>query len=518
MHRRRVAAAWGTWLVVGGALTGTLGYALYHQSDACRRRIEADLREFFGLPLKVGGLAPHSFSARELLDLQVWLPEKGDLVFRCPRIVWDEAGIPGSAETAIDIYQPTWLLGSQTWGHGDYVRVLQAGLRHNFQAVNVGLIRLHQARLEWLGPDCRMDAEGVEGKLVFDAQGRGQADLTCHRFNGYDTAAPIHISARVDPEAEDLLPEVALVVPELPVSRLGLDPMLRSQVTQGEFSGTITLRQSAEGDRITLVGRAASIRLDEWTRRIPGGAIPGTLDLTIEEAVVENQRLQHLRFRGEAGGVVVDSLLSRFGWPQVGGTAQLRVFEAHVAANGVRRLNLAGHWDGGSLDSLCRKLLGRTGLDGRLRADINLLVIENNEIVSGDIELAAEPPNGRPGTIQQALLAEAFEKCFGLALPTGLLPERVEYVQMGVRILVDRKHVRVLSGHGPAGPAVITTRILGQDLPLGGQIDVRFPLSELLSKAEGPLQKLTRDLKGHLLPFSGLLAGSRPAGTQPSAR
>ncbi len=500
MRKRRVAAAWGTWLVVAGVLAATVCHALYYQSDAYRRGLEADLAGFFGLPTEIGNISPHTFTARQLENLRVWLPEKRDLVFRCPRVIWDRTGASDGREASIDIHQPVWLLGSEAWRSHDYTRILQAGLRHNFQAAKVGLVRLHEARLEWQWPGCDLHADGVDGKLVFDAQGQGQADLVCHQFNGYTTAAPIHISARIDPDADDLLPEVVLVVPELPFTSLGLDQMLQSPVTQGAFSGTITLRQSRKGDHIILTGRAVKARLEEWTKRIPGGAVSGLLDLTLERLMVQDRQLRDLRFRGEATQIEVDSLLARYGWPRVGGTARLRVLEAQVTDGVVRRLHVSGSWDGGSLDSLCQRLFGKTGLEGRLRARINSLVIESDQIASGDIELSGEPPVGKAGSIERALLVDAFEKVFGLALPSQLLPSRVQYTQMGVRIVIDHQDVRVLSGMGPAGPAVITTQILGQDLPLGAQLDLHLTIDQLLDQAKGQFDFLPRDLRERLLP------------------
>ncbi len=500
MRRRRVVAAWGTWLMVAGVVAATVSHALYYQSDAYRRGLESDLVSFFGLPTAIADISPHSFTARQLEDVRVWLPERRDLVFRCPRVIWDKSGAPGGREASIDIYEPVWLLGSEAWRSHDYTRILQAGLKHNFQAVKLGIVRLHEARLEWQWPGCNLHADGVDGQLVFDAQGQGQADLVCHEFNGHTTSAPIHISARIDPEADDLLPEVVMVVPELPMTTLGLDQILQSPVTQGSFCGTITLMQSRAGDQIILSGRAVKVRLEEWTQRIPGGAVSGLLDLTLERLMVQGRQLRELRFRGEAAEISVDSLLARFGWPQLGGIAKLRVLDAQVTDGAVRRLQVFGSWDGGSLDGLCQRLFGKTGLEGRLRARINSLVIENDQIASGDIELSGEPLAGRAGTIEKALLMEAFEKLFGLWLPSQLLPERVQYTQMGVRILIDHREVRVLSGLGPVGPAVVTTQILGQDLPLGGQLDVHLTVDQLLSQAKGQLDLLPRDLRKRLLP------------------
>jgi hypothetical protein len=498
MWNRRWVAAWATWLAVGGAIGGTVAHALYYRSDLYRHRVEARLTRFFGLPTYLEEVEPYSFTARQFTGVELWLPDKRDVVFRSPRVVWDTYAGPEASGTVIDVYHSTWSLGSANWEKPDYERVLQASLRHNFREINLREVRFHQARLTWLRPDCRLLAEGVDGKLVFDSEDHGQADLVCYRLNGFSVTDPIRISARVDPRSDELLPEVNLTVPGFPMAALGLDQILQSHVSQGSFSGRITFLRTAVGDVISLAGHASGARLEEWTRRVPGGAIPGLLDLTIEEARIEDHRLEHLRFRGEAGELDADALLARVGWPDIGGTVRVKVLDAALSDSAVQRLVVSGQWTGGSLDKLSEKLLGKTGLHGKLRARINSLALENNEIVSGDLELAAEPLDGRAGTVDRALLLEAFKKYAGISLPTSLqslLPGRVDYVQLGIRILIDRQQVRVFSGRGPAGPALITVRVFGQDLPIGGDLDLSFPLSEVMHQAVGRIDSLKQRLE-----------------------
>ena len=81
---------WNWMLIVllwSGGLT--IGYGLYFRSDAYRRNVRDSLEAFFGLPVDLDGIAPHSLSARELFGLSVWLPDRRARVFHGSRIVWN---------------------------------------------------------------------------------------------------------------------------------------------------------------------------------------------------------------------------------------------------------------------------------------------------------------------------------------------------------------------------------------------------------------------------------------------
>ncbi len=501
MWNRRTAAAWGTLLAIGGAVGATIGYGAYYRSDCYRRGIESELERFFGLPTMVGAIEPHSFTARGLTGVEIWLPRRRARVFGCPRVLWDAAGTGEADGTVLDIYDAAISIGSEQWEEEDYMRVLRASLQHNFQDLNIHQVRFHNARMDWPREDFRLTAGGVDGKVVFDDQGRGLAELTSHSLNGVTVTEPIRIAARIDPQSEDFLPEVTLVVPTLPLAALGLDRVLQSRVTQGTFAGRITLHQSPGGDEFHLAGLAEEVRLAELTRRLPGGPLPALVNVTIDDARIRDRRLAAVTFHGEVSELEIDALLGQLDWPGIGGTARVTVYKARLADGSIRSLSVAGEWGGGSLDKLTLALLGKTGIQGRLRIRVNALLIRNNKLISGDVELMADPPPGRTGTVDRALLAGLFEEYLGLPLPEALLallPEQIEYVQLGARLVIDRQRLRVLSMDGPAGPAIITIRASERDFALPGHVDLSFPLAPILSRMQERIGRITSAWKERL--------------------
>jgi len=499
MWHRRLILAWGTFVVLAAALGGTIGYGAYHRSNRYRGKVETGLREFFGLPTDVGAIEPYSFTARRLTNVEIWLPQRRGRIFHCPLAIWDTAGAEVNGGAVLDVHEASWSIGSQEWESEDYMRVLRASLQHNFQELDIREVRFHNARLAWPREDFRLSADTVNGRILFDDQGGGKAELSACSLNGAAVAEPVRISARIDPQSEDLLPEVTLQVPRLALNTLGLDQVLQGRVSQGSFAGTIKLRQSPGADEIELTGFADQVRLEELTQRVPGGPVPALVSLSIKEALIRDRHLVRIAFSGEVRQLEMDSLLRRLGLPTIGGRVQLTIHSGHVSGDEIQRLSAAGEWVDGSLEALTRALLGRSGVQGRLRIRVNALVIEDNRIASGDIELIAEPPPRAKGTIDRALLVDLFQQRWGLPLPEGLLPAEIEFVQVGARLVVDRRRVRVLSVDGPAGPAIITARVLDRDIPLLGRIDLAFPIDPILQQAGRQVDELKGVWKRRLI-------------------
>ncbi len=490
------------FLLVGGAVGSTVGYGAYYRGDAYRRSVETRLATFFGLPFEVSGIQPHSFTARQLNDVTMWLPDRRDQLFHCARAIWDTAGADGVSGTAVHIYDSTVTVGSSAWQREDYKNVLRASLAHNFRQANIAQVLFHRAALRWPRPDFVLRSDDVEGTVVFEPDGSGQAKFVSYSLNGQHTSAPIQIFARLDPHHTEFLPEVTLAVPQLPLTILGLGQMLQSPVTQGSFAGNIVLRQTAGGDSIAFKGTAHDVRLEELTQRLEGGPVAAVVNLSIDDALIRERRLERIEFNGEVRQVHVDSLLSRFGLPQIGGQLQLSVYGGRVADREIEQLRMSGEWTGGSLDKLAQAYFGRGGIQGQLRVRLNSLIVENNQVVSGNIDIIAEPPAQRAGTIERSLLIEAFQRQWGLSLPEKLLPVNVEFVQLGVKLLIDHQRVRVLSAQGPAGPAVITARILGQNVPLLGNMDQTFDVDPVLQRARARVEQFKGVLKRQFTPRS----------------
>ncbi len=487
MTARRIIWAWIVFLGVVGLVGATIGYGVYHRSDRYRRQVELGLSVFFGLPVDVAMVRPHSFTARSLSGLAVWLPDRRDRVFHAPRVLWGHCA--EGEGSRIEVQGGEWVIGSEAWYPEDYTRVLRASLRHDFRRYNVREICLADSRITWPRPDFRITADKVDGEVRFHDDGSGQAELSCTVLNGRPVTEPIRIQARLDPAAEEFLPEVTLVVPPLPLPALGLDGLLTSRITQGSFAGRIRFRQLANGDELQLAGRLADIRLEELTARLPGGAVTARVDLDVDDAVVRGRRLVLLDFRGQVQDLDVDALLAQRGMPAVGGRVRLDLHGGRVSGRGIELLSASGEWRGASLPVVSRALLGEPPLPGRFDLRISSLAVQNNELTSADLELTAMPSGPGPGIIPRSLLVEALAR-LNVTLPAAMLPEQIEYVHAGARILADREQIRVLAGKGPAGPAMVTVRIFGRNLPLMGGTHLTFEVEPLRQRVEPLLERL----------------------------
>lgn len=487
MRPQRLLLAFGMFACAGTILGTTAAYGLYYRSEAYRQWVEGALVRFFGLPTDVAAIRPNTLESRLLRDIEMWLPGRRARIFHCPAAVWDASGrVDGG--TALHLYEPSITVGSEEWESHDYMAVLKASLLHDFSDLDIREVHFNDGQLAWPRHDLQIMAEGVNGIVTFDEQGRGEAVLTSQSLNGTRVAEPIRIRALIDPANEDdFLPEVTLEVPPLPLATLGLDQVLQSRITRGSFAGRITLRQAEAADTVEISGRAEDVSLEEFTRRLEGGPLAGTVDLTIHRGMLLNRELCELRFDGELRDVVVDPLLQRFGLPAIGGKVNLRVDNGRLEGESVAALSLFGHWHHGSLAGLSQLLLGTPGVEGRLDVRINSLVVRDDEIASGNIDLLATPPADQPGTIDRDLLLGLLDKHLGLHLPavvTRMLPESVEFVRGEAKLLIDGTRLQILTLPDPVGDgAILTIRIAGREMPLVRNIDHVFDLAPAIENA-----------------------------------
>jgi len=503
MLNLRRAAKWGVLLVVGVAFAGGVGFWAYLGSDHYRRRVQAGLADFFGLPTDVGGIRPVGVYDRELSGVQIWLPQRRARIFSCPRTVWDvnARDLPDGA-TAIHVHDGFLSIGSSEWDFEDYERVLRASLAHNFQQLGIQQVRFHNTRIVWPRGNFQLAAGGVNGKVVFDDDnnnGGGHAELTAGSLNGVSVNEPIRISAELDPQnSEALISEVTLDVPALPLNALGLEQVLQSRITQGLFAGKITYRQLASGQEIEAAGYVSDVRLDQLTKLIPGGPVPAIVDLKIDRARIRDRNSIEVVFSGRLRDLQVDPILSRYNLPAIGGTINLTVGSGQFVDGVLRHLSAKGQWVGGSLETLTETLLDGVRLPGNLLLRVNSLIVADNRPVSGDIDLIVNLPEGRTGTIERTLLMDMLQKQLDLSVPEEMLPEIVEYVQMGAKLTVEGYKIRLTSAKGPAGPALITVKLYGIDVPVLGQVDKTFDIEPLVKQARDRAQDKVRTIRGKL--------------------
>lgn len=496
MWSRRMLIAYLVCLSILGVNAGLLGYALYYRSDTYRRSVEADLTDFFGLPIEIAWIEPHSFSARKLMQVQAWLPDRRAKIFECREAIWDSSGTESGVGTRLTVRDSSLTVGSAEWQQGDYMRVLRASLQHDFSALNVQEVALQNAKIHWPQRGFDLRAEGVNGLLALAEDGTGLIDLTTRRINAVEVTEPIQIHARIDPSREDaFIPEVILDTPRLSLASLELGALLASEISQGWFEGRIELAQNPGGQTVRVLGEAGELQLAEWTTGVTGSPIPAVVDVKINEAVFRGQNLESLAFEGSVRSLEVDPLMAAMAGPSIGGELQLRVYGGRWSPTGFEELRLNGHWQNGSLEEALSAWLGPVSVQGDLDVRINGIIIENNELVSGNVDVVATPPDGRRGYIPKDLLIRVLRQQLRLNFPTAFLPDRVEYLHAGAKLLVDREQLRLLSLKGPQGEALVTLRLLNRSIALLEGIDERFDLRPTLDLQRARLQEFLLQLQ-----------------------
>lgn len=505
MRPRRIIAALLVFLLVGGLVGGTLAYGIYYRSDRYRSNVQQHLSDFFGLPTAIAGIEPHTFSSRRLMGVRMWLPERRALIFQSPHIVWLENHDPDDGGVRIDIYDADLTIDSVSWQREDYARVLRASLAHNFGQLDIREVRYHDARIVWARHDVRLVAEGVQGILRFQTDGRGQGHFTCHRLNGASVTEPVQITAAIDPHTSELLPDVVLLLPRLALKELDLNSLLASEITQGTFAGKVQLRQTEGAAEVEISGAADDILLQEFTSRVPHGPYPAKVDLTIERILLRDSDLVALKFNGEFRDIDVNPILAQWGLPRIGGSANLTIHNGRFADNRLIWLLAEGEWSDASVEQLATALLQRGGINGRLRVTLNDLKLDHRGIAGGDVNLLVIPEPGQKGHIDRDLLAELLEKALGFTLPEMLrrwFPQRMEYVQIGAHLLILPDHIQVRAAEGPEGPAIITARMQERNIPLLGDLNVAIPTHQWIQRIKERANELESQVRQRLHPPS----------------
>jgi len=199
---------------------------------------------------------------------------------------------------------------------------------------------------------------------------------------------------------------------------------------------------------------------------LPTGAIRGSAEVTLDSAEFLGALPTRVQGRGRLQGVQIADLALLAGQQDMPGFAELNVSDAIIETGHIRRLVVNGRAEGLELVDLLRPL-GKGEATGRLSVVVNALRIENDRIVSADIDVLAAPLPGEQGTIDRDLFLAAAQDLAGFslpdALPRRLLPDKIEYTQFGMRLLVTDNRLRVLGTHGADNQTILTIRLLGTE-------------------------------------------------------
>jgi hypothetical protein len=478
MLRRRWILLWLALVVVGGSLSATLGYGLYLRSDAYARATAEALSAFLGLPSEVGSVVPLDLHSRDLRDVVVWLPGKRGRVFHGRHNIWQPKRGSDPPGYELRISGGSFLVDSQAWGAEDYRLVLESGLGHDFAALRLRQIEMLDLDLTWRARRFRLATRQANGTVILSEDGTGQASLLTRWLNDQPVSEPIHIYARFRPRDGVRIEQVTLDTPRIPLSALGLEEMLGTPEARGDFRGKISYREEGASQAVELSGFVDGLRLEDLAGVLPIRSLRGCVDVQIDDGLIRDGRLERLAFRGRIDDVDLGPLAAALKLPDVGGRATLFVHRGQINQDVVSWLGLSGSVEGVSLEALS-EAVGLGGVTGSLRIEVSRLVIAHNRIESGEFLITAEPPNDGPGWISRGLLLNVIEQFAGLKLPE-FMPERMEYTQLGARVVVDGETFRILGTHGARNTTILTVRILGREVGLLYQPARTFDLAPVL--------------------------------------
>ncbi len=321
-------------------------------------------------------------------------------------------------------------------------------------------------------------AGATSGVVLFDDDGTGQASLTCRAFNGVQVAEPIHIAMRFIPGGQLVIEEVRLTIPTIEVAALGIEALLKQTVSSGQFDGSVTYRETAEGQTLDVTGSLWGARLEEFTGQVPGGPFHGTLDVDLNEARIVDRRLRRLDAHGRLTDLRVGEIAPRLASPGEDDRLAVTVDQVRWVDDRIAYLSARASCERFSVDALAA-LWGRGTITGQARLDVRSLVIIDDQLRAADVEIVVEPPANTPGWIDRDLVASAAQQWLGVDL-TAALPERVEYTDLGVRLILNDDALEVLGTHGPEGRTILTVNLFDRPWGVIRQPEHTFAVPDLV--------------------------------------
>ncbi len=469
-------------LLVGGSIASSLGYAVYLRSDGYRRSIEDEVSGYLKLPVSVGAITPLSIHGRRFDEVSVYLADNTERIFHCAESFWRRQQIGDVQRYVLEIQDGWFLIGTGRFSRGDYKKMLHGGLGHDFTELNLQAVFLQNMDIVWRQADFELSVDAAAGEVVFDYSGDGKANLSARTLNGIRVPEPINIRAIFTPGRSIEFHHIALDVPRIPLSALGLDRSLNTTVTDGSFDGTVTFRQSGNGPVLTLRGAVRDARLEELTGQLPMGAIRGVANIDVGEAVMTHDRLVSLSFSGDLSGVYLRDLAPFLKQPDLEGKINLSVEQARYGENELEYLSASADAADVSMAAITR-LIGKGVITGQLRVTVNALLVVDNTIRWADIDLDVIPPPDGSGAIDRDMILYVGGQILGVDLGSAkkFLPEKVEYAKLGCKIEIDRDQLRVKGSHGTDGRTILTVRVFDQELGIVREPSRTFPLTDLLA-------------------------------------
>lgn len=466
MSRRLIAFAALAALMLGSLAT-TGGVAWYLRSDSYRENCAAKLSDRLGLPAEIGGVVPRSSRSREFCDVVVWLPEKrgkAHTVSSAVLTLAPEADDPAAYE--LFLRGGSSEISTRTWLRSDYRGIIESGLRPGFAPDGPRRVRFAQMNLSFERDRFRVDLRAAAGFVSFDSDTQGTATITCQEFNGAATDEPVVLTSRFSSHESGVrIDQLTLRVPEIPLAIAHLDGLASLEIRRGRFQGELRYGESDAGKRVAVSGTLRDVDLRECTAGLLARPIAGTCpELEVRNLELLNRAPVRASIRGRLKAVGLGDLLALIGLNGVGATATLDVGVGELSREGIDRLVASLQCDHLSLDALTTAL-GWGRMSGNARVEIDDLNVEQNRLRTLKARIVVDPDDGGEHWVEGELLRRLVSEALKFDLPP-VLPERIEYTQLGVRLEVRDEQLYIFGTHGPRDSVILTAKLFGRSIPL----------------------------------------------------
>lgn len=480
-------------MAVLGSLAVSAGYAWYLRSDAYREACSAALTRAIALPSRIGQVVPRSRTAREFRDIDVWLPGRRVLALHCTEALLRRSPTPDDPDAyQIDLHGGQCEISTRTWLRKDYRTLVESGLRPGFAADGPQRVRFSRMDVAFERDRFRASLDDAAGVIDFIDEQVGQATVTCRRFNGHEVADPVSLSARFSPAVGGIqIDQLSLSVPSLPLRIFDLGALAGAPLQSGTFAGRLEYAEEADTRRMTLQGKCLDLKLAECTAGFAPTPWAGVCpEIELSELTIRNRSVERVRFHGLLTDLSAGDVLAALGLDGVQGTLSLHVQDAVLSPAGVERFVARGRCENLALESLTRAV-GWGVMTGSARLLIEELTIDDNHITSLTGTFRVEDAEDPPNWVEGRLLQEAIQRTLKLTLPP-LLPERIEYVRLGVRLEIRNEWLTVFGTHGPNERTILTVRLFDQDVALVNEPSTSYELTPALDKLRAAAEQTIR--------------------------
>lgn len=482
--------------VLATAAAALVGVSIYPETDLFRQQMEQVLSDRLNMNVSIERIL-HDAKCRVLHNVLATARHRDVDIFRCERAEWTDLVDESKTTRSLKIINGMMLVGEDEWQREDYKQVLESGLGHDFSEMGLTGIHIDNIDLEWRHPQFTFTADDTTGQIDFDDNNTANAVLTAPILNGSTVPDPIRITANFTPGQPVEFHHVTLDIAQLPLSSLGIDTFVESEVTTGQFRGSVVYRKT-ENTTIQIHGNIENAQLHELTAALPHGPYHGKVDLTVDNIEIQNNELDKLHIAGSVDGLHLKHVTTALHLPNIDGTIDLKVHDAIVENKQLKHLNATGFAEKLSLDILT-SILGKGKITGSLNVALNALEIVDGEVASAKIVLTAIPPDDAPGTIDRDVLKYLSEQALGVVVASvvPIVVDSVEYTHLGaeLELVGDRLYVR--GSHGPERNRILSIKVLGAEIPAVTAPQEFYNVHELLEKFRQKIADTDREKIKH---------------------